>query len=122
MFVNGFASRSGPLGFTIGFFENNQLCYLEAGHELFELIRQASELVLSGKPEGKICGSNRKFQVTENRKGAPSVMIPLVVGELYVSKNIKPDRRSDITLSFKSAWHRQETAPSSQGESGSYVL
>lgn len=99
--LNGFMSRSGPNGWEVVLYSpTRSLGSLPANSELFEVLRQGADLVMSNKPSGIICGSTREFRVQTNDSGARFVRIPLVGFNWVITQNQTPGHRSPIRLTM----------------------
>lgn len=99
--LNGFMSRSGANGWEAVMYDTNRkIGSLPANSELFEPLRQGADLLLSGKPNGIICGSSREFQVQTNPFGIRFVKIPIVGVTWILTENKTPGHRSPIRLTM----------------------
>jgi len=87
MWLIGWANRSGSSGWSFGVYKpGNQGKGLRMGTEepLAEVLRQATELVISPAKEGVVCG--RTFQTTTNRTGARTLLIETEWADVRITK------------------------------------
>lgn len=100
--LNGFMNRNGPNGWEAVLYNpNKQLGTLPQNSELFEVLRQSADLLMSGKASGTVCGSTREFKIKRNPEtGIRSLHIPLVGVSWLLSENHTPGHRSAIRLAM----------------------
>jgi hypothetical protein len=115
--LSGFMSRSGPNGWEAVLYDTERrLGSLPENSELFEVLRQGADLLMSGKSSGTICGSTKEFNVLPNQMGARYISIPIVGTTWVLTENHTPGHRSPIRLTMYVDFKFPEVAAEPQNE------
>lgn len=101
--LNGIITRSGPNGYKVLLYNaSSQLGVLPESSELHEVLRQASDLVLSNSVSGPICGSEREFNVEHNVNNERYLCLSLVGIRWLITENKRPNARYPLRLTMLS--------------------
>lgn len=95
--MRGFMSRRAPNGWSISSIsQNGQFGKLPVNSELFEVLRQGADLLMSPAASGFICG--KEFTVRRTRLGARQISIPIVGTTWILTTNTRSSVKSEIML------------------------
>lgn len=100
--LNCYISSNGPNGFSVGMRHpaTGKFGNLPGSSELYELLKQATALLLSNASTGTLCGSEKNFVVKVAATGVRTLTIPLAGFSLYMVQNVDARKRYDATLTF----------------------